>query len=142
MNPESPIVVIDDDADDYEILKGAIWHINIQNDVVWLQATEYVIEYLLKMPVQPFIIFCDINMPKMNGLALKQQIDDNTILRRKSIPFIFYSTRSDKDFVDKAYKELNIQGFFRKGTEIQDIYRTLKLIIEYWDTCIHPNSIK
>ena len=44
---------------------------------------------------QPQIVCCDVNMPKMNGLQLKQKLDDFDLLDEKT-RFIFISAQAAK----------------------------------------------
>ena len=79
-------------------------------------------------------------MPVMNGLELKRKIDADQELRRKSIPFVFYSTSASKQAVNEAYTELTIQGFFIKGSDYNKTKNVVNNIIQYWKDCIHPNT--
>jgi CheY-like chemotaxis protein len=135
-----PILIIDDDADDLEILKYALDDLELPNEVVWLHNAAEVLHYLSDTTVQPFIIFCDINMPKVNGIMLKKELDKDPVLRKKSIPFIFYTTTADPYIVDSAYSELTVQGFFEKGFDSLHIRDTIKTIMDYWKLCLHPSS--
>jgi CheY-like chemotaxis protein len=55
------------------------------------------LNFLMKTEVEPFIILSDINMPKLNGIDLREKIHKNEQLRFKSIPFLFLSTREKKN---------------------------------------------
>jgi CheY-like chemotaxis protein len=139
MFDQNPIVVIDDDEDDLDIFKHALDSLNRSNQVIWLHNAEQVMEFLVEASPKPFIIFCDINMPKINGIELKKKIDDHPTLKKKCIPFVFYTTSSDPQTVDKAYSELFVQGFFRKDFDPQVIKESLRIILEYWRVCKCPS---
>lgn len=136
-----PILLIDDDTDDQEIATLAIEELGITNKVICFSTCHDAFDYLMAEPdfVQPFVILCDVNLPKMTGIELKQKIDDDPKLRKKSIPFIFYSTASDKTILEKVY-EYRVQGYFIKGSSIKDIKDTFSLIFTYWTKCRHPNN--
>ena len=140
MPKSGPILIIDDDIDDTYFLRTAIEELNTPNEIICLSNSHDVMDLLRTIPTQPFVIFCDINMPKMNGLELKKKIDADPVLRRKSIPFIFYSTSATGSLVEKAYFEVTIQGFFEKGFNSTEIRETVKIILDYWRICKHPNS--
>jgi CheY-like chemotaxis protein len=78
-----------------------------------------------------------MNMPRMSGLELRRRINEDEILRRKSIPFVFFTTAASKQQVEEAY-DLTVQGFFIKEPSFIETQRTFKLILEYWDKCKHP----
>lgn len=97
------------------------------------------LQFLRTTHEKPFLILCDINMPVMNGLELRRKIDEDDFLRRKSIPFVFFTTYAVPQEVSQAY-ELTVQGFFEKGNNLKQLTDTLRLILEYWTVCRHPNS--
>jgi CheY-like chemotaxis protein len=61
------------------------------------------------------MILSDINMPVMNGISFKREIDSDEILKRKCIPFVFISTSPLP--LMKQISDLSIQGFFEKGIQ-------------------------
>ena len=140
MSKTGPIILIEDDADDQEIFKEAISQIGIKNELICFSTTFEALEFLNKMTGQPFLIFCDVNLPIQSGMDFKRQVDDDPELRRKSIPFLFYSTSVDKRSVTEAYTQMTIQGFFQKDFNYADIISRLRVIFEYWYGCEHPSN--
>ncbi|RYZ32622.1 MAG: response regulator [Sphingobacteriales bacterium] len=135
-----PIVLVEDDEDDKNIFEEVLGDLGVDNELLWFNRSSLAFTYLKAESDQPFLIVCDVNMPGQNGIDLKAQIDSDAQLRRKSIPFIFYSTSVDKATVTKAYTELTVQGFFKKLTDYEEIKRHIKLMMDYWSTCYHPNT--
>ncbi len=76
----------------------------------------------------------------MDGLELRRAINENSFLKKKSIPFIFISEFADPDDVSAAY-ELSVQGFFIKPNSVDDLQAKMKMIVQYWDNCGEPNRI-
>ena len=136
-----PIVVVEDDIDDRELFHEIIGDLQISNKLVWFTNCEDAWHYLKTTSDQPFIIFSDVNLPKQNGIEFKRQIDADAELRRRSIPFVFYSTSVAKEWVDRAFTEMTVQGFFKKGDKYDQIKKDIRLIIDYWKTSKHPNSV-
>ena len=137
---DGPIIVIDDDRDDQEILQDAFRELGILNKLVFFENTNEAFQYLLTTKDKPLIIISDINIPGKGGLKLKKEIDSDPYLRQKSIPFIYLTTFVDPRAVDIAYKELNIQGFFKKSESYEELKKELSLIVDYWKCCYHPNT--
>jgi CheY-like chemotaxis protein len=137
---DKPIILVDDDREDEELLKEALEELGIENKLIHFENCIIALDYLKRTTVVPFIIISDINLPKRNGLDFKRQIDADQQLRSKSIPFIFFTTTKDKRSVDTAYKEMTVQGFFQKPTSFHDLKRIIKIIFDYWQECKHPNS--
>ncbi len=135
-----PIILIEDDHDDKTIFEEVLAELGIANKLIWFSKSKDAIEYLQMATEPPFLILSDVNMPVQNGLDFKKQIDNDPELRKKSIPFVFYSTSVGQQAVKEAYTEMTIQGFFQKGNDFEEIKNSIKLIIDYWTHCIHPNS--
>jgi DNA-binding NarL/FixJ family response regulator len=76
-------------------------------------------------------------MPQMDGLKLRKEVDKDQKLRKKSIPFIFFSTGASDKQVTDAY-EMTVQGFFLKDNTFAETKETLDLIFAYWRKCKHP----
>lgn len=135
-----PIILIEDDADDKEVLEGILKELKVSNKLAWFSHAENAFVYLKTTREQPFLIFCDVNLPVEDGVSFKRRIDADPYLRQKSIPFVFYSTSIDQQTVNEAYTEVTVQGFFQKGNRYEEIKKTIKLIVDYWMQCRHPNS--
>lgn len=134
-----PIIAIEDDADDQFLLKTAISELNISNNIVFFENGLQALNYLETTQDQPFLILCDINMPVMNGLELRENIDRNDYLKKKSIPFVFLSTADNPQIVDAAY-DSKIQGFYKKLSNFNEYQKQIRIIIDYWKYCLHPNK--
>jgi CheY-like chemotaxis protein len=135
-----PIIVVEDDADDQKTFEEILVELHVPNKVLFFNSCLKAWEYLKETTDQPFIIFSDVNLPKQTGLEFKQRIDEDEYLRRKSIPFIFYSTSADQAVINKAYTTLSVQGFFKKSNSYKEIREDIRLIIDYWKSCRHPNT--
>jgi CheY-like chemotaxis protein len=140
MPKDSPIILIDDDKEDQEIFKELLDALSIPNELVYFSNCLAALDYLSTTQKSTFIIFCDINLPKLNGIEFKKQVDADPKLRKKSIPFVFYSTAADKHIVEKAYTQMTVQGFFQKGTDFGQMKQLLQIIFQYWQFCEHPNT--
>ena len=138
MKAPGPIIIVEDDKEDQEVLTEVFNELNITNEIKFFKEGTGVLKYLRATTDQPFIIITDINMPMMNGLELREQIIKDPFLRKKSIPFIFLSTTDGSRIIDKVY-ELEVQGFFQKEFSYQAVSKQIKLIIDYWHKCKHPN---
>jgi CheY-like chemotaxis protein len=134
-----PIIIIDDDIDDQDILKEAIVEIGIRNEVKCFTDSNEALYYLIDTTDKPFLIICDLNIPVMDGLELRRKINESDRTRKKSIPFIFFTTFPARAAIEEAY-EMMVQGYFKKPNSIQEIKETLKTIVNYWLICLHPNN--
>jgi len=140
MNKSGPIVVIEDDADDQEVLAEIFKNLDYKNPVIYFSDSEEALTYLVDTKIKPFLILSDINMPKLSGFELRQKVHTNEDLNLKCIPYLFFTTTSSQQAVVDAYSQ-SVQGFFVKPNSIEHLERTIKRIIEYWQECEAPNFI-
>jgi CheY-like chemotaxis protein len=140
MSRSGPVIIIDDDPDDQEMIGRIFSKMSLENPVRKFHDGEEALRYLRTTKEKPFIIICDINMPIMNGIQLKQEIDNDPQLRQKCIPFVYLSTTANPEQVLQAYS-LTVQGFFVKGQSYEVLKESVHKIIAYWKTCVFPNSL-
>ncbi len=136
-----PIVIVEDDVDDQYFIRTICEKLGITAKLVFFEDGLRALQYLESTQEKTFLILCDINMPVMNGIELRRKIQENTLLRQKSIPFVFLSTAARQKEVEEAY-DLTVQGFFVKASQLTEMEKSLELILEYWLKCKHPNSFK
>ncbi len=139
MKISGPIILVDDDQDDHDIFITVCENLGVCQHLKHFNNAIEFLSFFETTTEKPFIILCDINMPRMDGLQLRAVINENETLRRKSVPFIFFSTVATEAQVRKAY-DLTVQGFFVKGNSIKEIQDKFRLILEYWSDCRHPNT--
>lgn len=140
MAKSGPIVIVEDDLDDQELIEGSIRKAGMPNEIKFFEDGESAFTYLKTTVEQPFIILSDVNMPKLNGIELKRKIDDDPQLRQRSIPFIFFTTSVDRTAITEAYIKMTVQGFFIKSYSLEELDSTIRLIMDYWKVCKHPHS--
>ena len=138
MKQKGPIIIIEDDLDDQQILKETFADLGTDRELVFFDECDKAFAYLMSTIVKPFLIISDINMPGTDGINLKVKIDETDHLRMKSIPFIFLSTSGSEKFIDVAYRKTNLQGYFQKGSSVADVKRQLECILMYWEEALQP----
>jgi CheY-like chemotaxis protein len=134
-----PIISIDDDSDDQFLIQIMLEELNLPNEIRLFQNGHQALDYLLTTSEKPFLILCDINMPFMNGLEVRDRIDADPFLKSKAIPFIFLTTANNRELVIQAYQGA-IQGFYQKQSSFQAGKNLLDTMIKYWKSCLHPNN--
>jgi CheY-like chemotaxis protein len=135
-----PIICIEDDDDDQHLMSVAIKELQVANELHFFTDGKAALHYLETTSQKPFLILCDINLPGMNGIELRKQLNQSEYLRKKSIPFLFVSTAANPGLVQTAYDE-TVQGYFKKPVRFSDLKEQLKLILAYWSECLHPDGI-
>ena len=99
MNKVGPIIVIEDDADDQELLVEIFKRLGYVNKIIYFHDGNEALVYLNDNDVQPFLILSDINMPKLNGFELRNKVFTDKQLQSKCIPYLFFTTTADKKSV-------------------------------------------
>lgn len=125
MNKSGPIIFIEDDKDDQDIIAEVFKDLNIKNKVRFFNDGMEALHYLTATDIEPFIIFSDINMPKLSGMELRNKVHENEDLRLKSIPYLFFSTLAEQRDVVDAYSK-SIQGFFVKPDSYSELKATMR----------------
>jgi CheY-like chemotaxis protein len=139
MNKNGPIIVIEDDPDDQETLVEIFHKLGYVNSIIYFTDGNEALAYLNQSDVQPFLILSDINMPRINGLELRDKVFTNQQLQTKCIPYLFFTTLATKKSVTDAYA-MSVQGFFVKPNSMKALENTIRKIVEYWQECIAPSQ--
>lgn len=134
-----PIIIIEDDEDDKIILEEVLKELNIPNKTVWFTSCVDAFDYLKLQTEQPYVILCDVNLPGLSGMEFKKQIANDEYLKKKSVPFVFFTTAANKNYVNEAYLDLTVQGYFQKPNSYTETKNIIRVILEYWKYCKHPN---
>jgi len=139
VNRNGPIIIIEDDLDDQQLFVEAFTNLGYANELMFFNNGQTALDFLNGSDKIPFLILSDINMPKLDGFALRDKIKMDAQLQIRCIPYLFFSTSSSQKTVIDAYS-LSIQGFFIKENSIAELEQTIKVIMEYWKKCVAPNN--
>jgi DNA-binding NarL/FixJ family response regulator len=93
-------------------LKHIFEKLKVSNEIKIFSTSESLFDYLLETTDLPSLIISDINLGKIDGIRLKEMINENDYLIKKSIPYIFLSTTQDLHTVNSLW--MIVQGFLLK----------------------------
>lgn len=141
MNRHGPIIIIEDDIEDQEILQEVLEELAYKNEIVFFSDAEKALAWLVLTKADPFIIFSDVNMPKLSGMELRQKVHENEDMRIRSIPYLFFTTSADHQAVIDAYSQ-SVQGFFVKPSTFGEVKELMRTIVTYWQSCVAANYVK
>lgn len=139
MRRNGEIIIIEDDEDDRLLLKDIFESLNYANKITFIEDLMDALKYLVNPLVTPFIIFSDINMSKLNGFELREQILADPVISSECVPYIFLSTSKIPENVIKAYT-CHVQGYFKKEDDFSKFRSVISMILEYWYTSLTPTS--
>jgi len=143
MKRNGDIIIIEDDADDREILAEVFEQVltenNYSNRLVMLEDSATVIDYLKETGTEPFLLLSDINMPKVDGFALRNRIYNDPELKDRCIPYIFLTTSGgNENYIQQAF-QLSVQGYFCKPVRFEDYKKLITEIVLYWKLSKTPS---
>jgi len=139
MNRNGPVIVIEDDIDDQDILTDVFTKLGYDNEICFFGDGESALEHLNRTDVIPFLILSDVNMPKLDGFALRDKVKMDAKLQVKCIPYLFFTTSGSQQAVIDAYSK-SVQGFFVKENSMEGLTETIDIIMRYWKKCSSPNN--
>jgi len=137
MNKLGPIIIIDNDLEDLDLVGDALASLKVINEILLFSRPTEFLKHMREDNDLPFFILCDINMPHMNGIELFRLIRADPSLAATCFPFLLFSTSAGQEEINRAY-ELPIQGYFKKPFTFEGIISMLEGIIAYWDNSFHP----
>ena len=139
VNKNGPVIIIEDDSDDQEILTEIFHKLNYPNKILFFFDGQKALDYINDTNDLPFLILSDVNLPKLDGFALREKLKTDAKLNIKCIPYLFFSTALNQKSVINAYS-LSVQGFFVKQNTMAELEQTISAIMEYWRRCAAPND--
>lgn len=139
MNKDGPIIIIEDDPDDQQILREIFAELQVTNELVLLDTGKEALDYLDNPDVRPFVVISDINIPIMSGLEVRAAIDQHKEDRIRCVPYIFLTTAASHNTICDAYA-LSVQGFFVKPGTYNEMKETIRCILSYWTRGKTPNK--
>jgi CheY-like chemotaxis protein len=129
MNNFSSVLIVDDDADDREIIRDAFLTKYKDSDYVFIENGEKLMEYLENCDQLPALIMLDLNMPGKDGREALKEIKNNTGFRQ--IPIIVFSTSSSHKDRQISY-ELGANCFITKPDTFNKLIDLAESIGRLW----------
>jgi len=81
-----------------------------------------------KAPI-PDVILLDLNLPKINGFEVLEELKNNVLLEK--IPVIILTSSSNEENIKKCY-QLYANCYVVKPTEFNDYEEVIKTIESFW----------
>lgn len=124
------ILLVEDDDIDAMIVERAFKKLRIVNPIVRAKDGILALELLRSTTVsRPYIILLDLNMPRMGGLEMLEELRGDKNLTN-NVVFVLTTSKDDEDKF-AAYSQ-NIAGYILKES-LQDGFDDLvKLLDHYW----------
>ena len=121
------ILLIEDDADDIELLEEAFKENKILYDLNVVMEGDKVASYLNSVDSLPQVIVLDFNLPKLHGREILNILKSSH--QFKNVPVVVLTTSAAKEDADYALN-LGAKHFITKPTSMKDFSKTVSLITE------------
>ena len=145
MEPNSPILLVEDDPNDVWLVKHAFQSTNISNPLRIVCDGQEAVDYLRgtghygdrsAFPM-PKLVLLDLKMPRLNGF------DVITWMRKhfpwKLTPIIVLSSSALPQDVNRAY-ELGANAYMVKPADYRALERLFRTIADFWNAGEKPTS--
>ena len=124
------ILLVEDDDGDAQAVRRAFQKARIANEILRAVDGIEALDILngangRSKPQAPFVLFVDINMPRMNGIELIRAMRQDKELR-PCIVFILTTSKSEEDMM--AAYDLNVAGYIVKETAGRDFLSLVDLM--------------
>ena len=128
------ILLVEDNPDHAELTLRALEDTHLANPIHWLKDGQEALDFLLRkgchaQAPRPGLILLDINLPKVSGLEVLQQIKQDEGLR--IIPVIMLTTSHQDEEVHRCYS-LGANSFITKPVKFRDFIEKIKSLKLYW----------
>lgn len=131
------ILLVEDSMYDAELTIRALNKNNSANNLVHLKDAADALDFIFakgeysdrKSCSKPKIIFLDLNMPKVGGLEVLQQLKSNE--QTKSIPVVILTSSKEDPDVKKCY-ELGANSYVVKPVDYENFQKAIAELGFYW----------
>jgi CheY-like chemotaxis protein len=131
------ILLAEDDPGDQELTRRALEQSRIRNELYIVEDGEEALDYLLRRgkyedPIsspKPDLMLLDLNMPKMDGKQLLEQMRADPNLRR--IPVVALTTSKQENDIIRTY-DLGANSYIVKPVDMDQFVNAIKVLKDYW----------
>lgn len=136
MSDLQPIMLIEDNHDDYEAATRSLKKNKCANPLLWCKSGQEGLDYLFgkgrysdnENIRTPALILLDLNMPGMDGQQVLERIKNDP--NRKSIPVVILTTSNDPKDVKQCY-ETGASTYIQKPVRFEGLCDAIRTITDY-----------
>jgi two-component system response regulator len=131
------VLLVEDNPDDVEITRRAFEKTRAVSDLTIVRDGRQALDLLLgegqyadgESPPRPDLVLLDVNLPKVNGFEVLQQIRSHEEIAM--IPVIMLTASVREEDVLRAY-QLGANSYIQKPLVFDTFLRVLGVLGEYW----------
>lgn len=136
MIPLPHILIIEDNADDYEATERNLRQAHVVNPISWCRNGQDALDFLRydgahedRRTSQPDLILLDLNMSGMDGRKMLEIVKADHAL--SSIPVIVLTTSSDARDMEACYA-LGASGYIHKPVDFKGLAGAIRAMNDDW----------
>ena len=137
-----PVLIVEDNANDLELMLEALRDNKLANSVDVTRDGEEALAYLRREGgfrgrslVDPVVVLLDLKMPKVDGLEVLRTVRADVRLR--SIPIVMVtSSREEQDLVDSYH--LGVNAYVVKPVDFQGFASAVRQLGAFWAVLNEP----
>ncbi len=137
------ILLVEDDEVDRKAVRRTFSRLGIDARIVEASDGEQALDILrgqsdIAPPQPPFIVLLDINMPRMDGIEVLQQLRsaESPPELRNTIVFMLTTSEAERD-LERAYAH-NIAGYLVKSDDRGGLKRVAEMLRAYREVVLFP----
>jgi CheY-like chemotaxis protein len=131
------ILLVEDDRSDQELTRRALGEGKIRNELRIVEDGEEALAYLFrrgkyKDPTtspRPDLLLLDLNLPRVDGREVLEQIRADSKLRRMAV-VVLTTSRQEEDIL-RSY-ELGCNSFITKPVDLNQFMQVIQALEKYW----------
>ncbi len=136
------ILLVEDSANDVELILTSLADNHIANEVVVARDGEEALDFLyrrglfrLRMSGNPVVVLLDLKLPKVDGLEILAQLRADPALR--FVPVVVLTSSREEPDLQRCY-ELGTNAYVVKPIDFQEFVEVIKQIGLFWAVVNQP----
>jgi CheY-like chemotaxis protein len=131
------VLLVEDNSEDAELTRRALQKHNLANRLVWVKNGALALDFLFARGAysnrtiedSPRLVLLDLNLPKVSGLEVLQQVKADP--RTRKIPVVVLSSSTqDKDILNSY--NLGVNSYVSKPVQFEEFARVVAQLGLYW----------
>jgi CheY-like chemotaxis protein len=136
------ILLIEDSANDAELILAALSENHLANEVVVVRDGEEALDYLyrrglfrLRMEGYPVVVLLDLKLPKIDGLEVLAQLKSDPKMR--VIPIVVLTSSREEPDLSQCY-ELGVNAYVVKPVDYHEFVDAIRGVGLFWAVINQP----
>lgn len=130
----APILLVEDNPEDFEATKRAFEKLNLSNPLVHVEDGDDAIDYLFQRgrfgdAPRPALVLLDLNLPGTDGHEVLEEVKADP--RTSMIPIVILTTSKDERDITASYM-LGANSYLQKPVSLDGLLELVKRLRDYW----------